>query len=834
QIFVNNPAFSLPVFNAPDPTICANTPTAVGVAPVAGYSYQWTGTGLSNNFISNPLANISFERTYPVRVADANGCEITDTVIVHVQNVLANAGPDWQVCSNAIITLGTPAQPNTQYLWEPPASAWQNGTDAFSAQPQVLVATNLDFRLTATTSAGCVSTDSVRVTINDFPLVADAQDTTICFNQPVLIGAPALPGVQYQWSPATGLSNPNVAQPLANPSSDQMYTLVATFPGVCAATASDQVFVTVSDPRFNSPDISYCPEAGPFQLGNGVPTNAQSYSWQPAALVTNATIANPETLNPPPNQLTAFSISIVNSAGCVYRDTVRILPVTPAPSAGPDRIICKGQTASIGSTSNPTGNNISYSWSPVTNLSDPGNPNPVFTGNSGGIFIYVLTKFDGNLNCRITDTVIIQVVDSLIPALTAPILCRNACAVIGTSPQPGIQYSWSPASGLSNSTIANPVVCVGSASQLYTLTAQNAIGCSSTVSILVSVSSNEAPQVSIPDVTACVGQNSVSFQPSVTPAGAYDYLWSPDNGTLSNVLIPNPEILVGNPGIRTYQLQVTDNGNGCTNLSSATVTVQNCSPLVTIGDYVWYDANRNGLQDSDEVGVNGVLVTLFNAADFVLGTTVTNANGLYLFNNIPPGTGYYVRFTRPTGYVFTLPLIGGLTATNNSKADTSGKSASFDAIAGTSILNIDAGLIPEGCVVPVSLLSFTGQLQGDRVLLQWQTTAEFNSDYFDVERKGDRTVFSKIGRVRGQGTSSVMHAYSLVDPEPIHGMNYYRLKQVDYDGRSNYSSIVAVAVNRQQSMLILVDEAHQVVQIQLPQVQDRMQIQLYNAAGQLI
>jgi hypothetical protein len=300
------------------------------------------------------------------------------------------------------------------------------------------------------------------------------------------------------------------------------------------------------------------------------------------------------------------------------------------------------------------------------------------------------------------------------------------------------------------------------------------------------------------------------------------------------VLVPNPEILIGNPGIRMYQLQVTDNANGCTNLSSATVTVQNCSPLVTIGDYVWYDANRDGLQDASEAGVNGVLVTLYNAADFVLGTTVTNASGLYLFTNIPPGNGYYVRFSRPAGYVFSLPLVGGTTAANNSKADTSGKSSVFDAIAGTSVLNIDAGLIPEGCVVPVSLLSFTGRLQGEQVLLQWQTTSEFNNDYFDVERKGDRSVFARIGKVSGHGTTAVLQSYALVDPDPINGMNYYRLKQVDYDGRASYSAIVAIAVDRKQSILIYVDESNHTLQIQLPQIEERMQIQLYNMAGQLI
>ena len=234
---VNNPAFSAPVFPAPDVYGCANTPVSIGLPPVSGYTYEWEGTGLLNTTVSNPVAITATQNSYSVKVTDANGCQLKDTVTLFIQNVNVDAGDDRVICSNGITSLGTPAIPNTTYQWEPAASPWQNGTDQHSAQPQVLAGTDITFTVTATTSAGCVSSDEVNIVINNSPSINNAPDVVMCAGIPVTIGSPALPGVTYQWTPVTGLSNPNIAQPEASPLSNTTYTLLATFPGNCALPA---------------------------------------------------------------------------------------------------------------------------------------------------------------------------------------------------------------------------------------------------------------------------------------------------------------------------------------------------------------------------------------------------------------------------------------------------------------------------------------------------------------------------------------------------------------------------------------------------------------------
>ncbi len=833
QQLVNDPVFSKPVFPAPDTVACVNEPITIGLPPVAGYTYQWTGSGLSSNLISNPTASVAVQTEFPVLVSDGNGCELHDTVVVAVQNLQVDAGPDWVICSNGVVQLGTPAQPNTSYLWEPQSAPWQNGTNQFSAEPDVFIATDLSFIVTATTSAGCVTTDTVNTSINLNPSIPDASDKFVCKGDSVRIGSPALGGVTYQWSPTTGLDNAGIAQPLASPAVNTTYTVIASFPGSCAFVASDEVTVTVRNAFFSMPDINFCPANGPVALGNAAPANMLSYSWQPQQLVTNSTIANPNTLNPPPNTTTFFTLLVTNADGCRYRDTISLIPLSTVPVAGPDKIICKNQTTTIGSTTNVTGPTISYSWSPVDNLSDPSIPNPVFTGVTGGVFIYILTKTVNTVSCILSDTVIVRVVDSLLPPMNTPTACQNSCVQIGTTPVAGVQYQWTPITGLSNANIANPLACVGAVTASYTLLATDVNGCRSSANVVVGVHALPAAQITIPVVTACVGDTNAMFNPLISPAGVYTYLWSPDNGTLSDINSLTPGITITDTGSTQYVLQVTDMVTGCTNTAIGNLVVNICPPVSIVGDFMWFDLNSDGIQDSGEPGVSGINVRLYNSADFNVASTATDANGFYSFTNILPGNDYYVIFNKPAGYDFTAQNVGGIGADNNSKADLDGRSNDFNIPSGASILNIDAG-ITATCPVPVTLLSFTAVLRNREVLLNWQTTAEYNNDHFDIERSNGGNYFSSIGIVDGNGTTALPHNYSLIDEHPLTGMNYYRLRQVDLDGHSSFSEIVPVQLDNPEIVSAYYDNQCNCIRVVFNKEQDQTQLKLYGANGQLI
>jgi hypothetical protein len=96
--------------------------------------------------------------------------------------------------------------------------------------------------------------------------------------------------------------------------------------------------------------------------------------------------------------------------------------------------------------------------------------------------------------------------------------------------------------------------------------------------------------------------------------------------------------------------------------------------------------------------------------------------------------------------------------------------------------------------LPVKLISFSGRLNGARVDLNWVTASELNTKHFEVERGSDGRNFATIATVAAKGNSNTPTSYDLVDPAPLKGVNYYRLKIVDIDGKFEYSQIVIIRI----------------------------------------
>ena len=94
--------------------------------------------------------------------------------------------------------------------------------------------------------------------------------------------------------------------------------------------------------------------------------------------------------------------------------------------------------------------------------------------------------------------------------------------------------------------------------------------------------------------------------------------------------------------------------------------------------------------------------------------------------------------------------------------------------------------------LPVELINFTAERMGKQAKLQWSTATEINNDHFDIEHSKDAVDFEKIGEVKGAGNTSEIQHYAFVHPAPNTGINYYRLKQVDIDGRFEYTPIRSV------------------------------------------
>jgi len=103
------------------------------------------------------------------------------------------------------------------------------------------------------------------------------------------------------------------------------------------------------------------------------------------------------------------------------------------------------------------------------------------------------------------------------------------------------------------------------------------------------------------------------------------------------------------------------------------------------------------------------------------------------------------------------------------------------------------GVSEDYSALPVTLTYFNAKLnEQKKVALIWETASEQNSDYFDIERSADLKSFALIGKVKAKENKSDKTHYQLTDENPIPGIGYYRLKQVDLDGTSHYYRVLSI------------------------------------------
>ncbi|MES2800185.1 MAG: PKD domain-containing protein [Bacteroidota bacterium] len=590
QVVVNvNP---IPVINAgPDVSICASQSTVLTAS--GGTTYTWSpATGLSATTGASVTATPASTQTYTV-TGTTGGCTSTDAVTVTVGGSAAiNAGADVAICIGGSTILT--ATGGVTYTWSPATGLSGTTGASVTATP----AATITYTVVGTNASGCLGTDQVVVTVNPLPTINAGADVAICNGASTNLLATG--GATYTWSPATGLSATNVANPTANPAATQTYTVTGTTAAGCVNT--DQVVVTVNPlPTVNAGvDQSVCTGTSVTLNGAG----ASIYTW-------NNGVTNGVAFTPVATQ--TYTVTGTSAAGCINTDQVIVSVLTSAPiNAGADVAICNGASTNLVATGG-----VTYTWSPATGLSATNIANPV--ANPSTTQTYTVLGTDGN-GCTGTDQVVVTV--NPIPTINAGAdvaICNGASTnLLATG---GATYTWSPATGLSATNVANPTANPA-ATQTYTVTGTTAAGCTNTDQVVVTV--NPIPTVNAGvDQTVCAG-TSVTLNGS----GASTYTW---NNGVSNGVAFTPV------ATQTYTVTGTT-AAGCTATDQVVVTV-NPLPIVNAG--------------VDQTVCSGVSVTLSGAGA-----------STYSWNN---GVTNGVAFTPTVGsitYTVTGTTGAGCTATD--------------------------------------------------------------------------------------------------------------------------------------------------------------------------
>lgn len=353
--------------------------------------------------------------------------------------------------------------------------------------------------------------------------------------------------------------------PCVSTSTTFQFTTSATDNG-CPPKTTNAVFSIQVNPvlvaGFTGPD-TVCGNQGQFTYS--VNPGANAYGW----IVNGGTISGPSNGSSIDvswtDSLGTISVYALNANGCPS-DTLskQIIAYQPQAIAGTDVSFCEGDSAQLG-IAGTTGQ--TYSWSPVSGLSDPSISNPTASPAITGAIPYVLTSTVGT--CSVTDTVIVTVNPNPTIQFTAfPFLCASDQPISLSQASPsGGAYS---GPGVTNGQFDPSQSGAGSFVIEYTFS--NLSGC--TASATSNIQVNPAATASAgTDVTFCEGD---SAQIGTANIPGQTYSWTPSTG-LSDPSISNPSVVASTAGSTNYIL--TTELNGCTASDQVEVTV-NPNPVV--------------------------------------------------------------------------------------------------------------------------------------------------------------------------------------------------------------------------------------------------------------
>jgi PKD repeat protein len=232
------------------------------------------------------------------------------------------------------------------------------------------------------TDAFCstTATSAVTAVVLALPKANPGRDTTACSGTTLTLGAPGIPGVTYQWSPATGLSDPTVANPTltltySGPAPDTVlgYRLQASLGAAC--TSVDSVHITVD----REPALRIQPANPAICIGDSVrlvAAGANTYAWSPAG---SLSAPSGDSIVAKPAATTTYLVTGSLAGGCSDTLTVTVI-VHPNADAGftaQDSILCSGSNLDGSIQVSPSPGDSLYNWY-ADEVLIGSSPNPVF------------------------------------------------------------------------------------------------------------------------------------------------------------------------------------------------------------------------------------------------------------------------------------------------------------------------------------------------------------------------------------------------------------------------------------------------------------------------
>jgi len=465
---------------------------------------------------------------------------------------------------NSVIDASLGNWTSFTYQWQyatNPNGPWTDVIGADSANHTSTIGLNdtTYFRRFVTAGICFDSSNFIIVNVNpspSIPIISASGSTTICLGNSVTLTTSSTTGILWN----TGDTTQSIVTDTAG-----SYWVTETNSYNCT-NVSDTTFVTVINSPLPLLFVSAILDT--ICLGNAttlIASGADTYSWTPA---TSPSTGDTVTANP--DTTTIYIVTGTDTIGCY--DTISItitvtndtLPPVSITSVTDTVSICQGNATTLIATGADT-----YSWAPPaglnTTVGDTVIASPIVDTT------YIVTGTNTTTGCYNTDTVTIDVTNDSLPTVLVTSISDTICSGNSTTliASGADTYSWAPDTGLS-STIGDTVTANPDTTITYIVTGTNtATGCYNTDSIMITVTNDPLPSVSIASVTDTVSicQGNAT---TLIATGADTYSWAPPAGlntTVGDTVIASPIVDT------TYIVTGTNTTTGCYNTDTITIDV---------------------------------------------------------------------------------------------------------------------------------------------------------------------------------------------------------------------------------------------------------------------
>jgi hypothetical protein len=255
----------------------------------------------------------------------------------------------------------------------------------------------------------------------------------------------------------------------------------------------------------------------------------------------------------------------------------------------------------------------------------------------------------------------------------------------------------------------------------------------------------------------------------------------------------------------------------------------------SIEGLVWLDENKDGVRDTIESRIEDVLVEVFNLNDEKFAQTFTDSLGHYEIDYFKK-QDYYLKFTPFLDVSATIPD----NTNENFDSDVNhenGLNTTKNIIYGlcNEVEIIDAGYVV--IILPVEWISIKVEEKEKAHLLSWVVASERNIEYYQIERSIDGiNNFSVIREIDYKANNAKTNEYNYLDNDLKHdGIYYYRIKQVDFDGKYSYSDVIKILRNNQNKVSIYPNPCVSSFSLQTKiSLDGKIVIEIFNSNGSLI